>query len=737
VSDSAKCDGKQPRERPGPPFYTVPNAYYDTCHRDNLRYTADAIALRQGDTDHEVLLGFIDEQGKIEQESMAQFLMPQEWKERAPMSYLRQHNNLIASVGGGAPHNTTLVYGHSDFFTEGPCSFDAFKTINTYDKLHMNKKVDNQIPNLYRGQVCLTNPKSARWSNWTVGASWATGHTLGDTTGGEQMAQAHCVSNGGKFDSTNCSSSRRFAIFARPIDCDSAPQSKCDGLHRYGCFSTPNTCGNCTVGYVATTFGHSNEQCVADCSAIPDSVCSSLHRQACARIASGQPQTCGPCLDGYGGVHGYSNTLCTPTGLVAAANANEAALSSCYQIRKALGASARTGQYQVYPSGGGADEGAAGVVVYCEMDTEEGGWTSVFVSDSAQCSDARARRRASSPLFQERHDYFTTCARDNLRYTMDDRDIRVGATDREVLIGFIDRTGAILPAESRARFLQPDEWAESAPMAYLRAHTDVTASVNGADPEIATLVFGNSYFESQCDYRYDESARGFQEDAPSSIGGNTPAGAYHGYRGQVCLMTADSPWYANFSYGEMSKAPLSESEPGYCKSGLSGGAPRRGFAGSEGVPPCTADKRFAIFVREVECDGAPQATCDGLHRRGCFSSRNTCGRCLPGYIGAGPQDAASRSAWDSNEACTPDPNRVEEAAAAGDDDGRRQLAGTVAVEGDAGAAAEQPECVDPQRLREQEVEIEKLRRELESKGRELESQGRELEELRAKGAGTR
>jgi hypothetical protein len=748
VSDSAKCNGKQPRERPGPPFYRVQNDYYDTCHRDNLRYTADALVLRQGVTDYEALIGFIDEQGHIEQKSSAQFLMPQEWKERAPMSYLRQHNNLIASVGGGVPQNTTLVYGHSDFFTEpasGPCSFDAFKTINTYDKHDMNKKVGNTIPNLYRGQICLTDPKAPWYNNFTVGASWGAGHSLGDTVGGEQMAQGHCVSSttaAPGFASYNCSSQKRFAIFARPIDCDSAPQSKCDGLHRYGCFSTPNTCGNCTVGYVASTFGHSNEQCVADCSAIPDSVCSSLHRESCARIASARPQTCGPCLDGYSGVDGYSNTLCAPTGLAVAVQADEAAMSSCYQIRKALGASARTGQYHIYPSGGSADEGADGVVVYCEMGVEEGGWTSVFVSDSGQCSDARARHRASSPLFQERHDYFTTCARDNLRYTMDDRDIRVGATDREVLMGFIGRNGAMLSTESRARFLQPDEWAERAPMSYLRAHTDVTASVNGAEPEITTLVFGNSYFEQDCDYRYDESAgyKGFQEDVPGAIGGNTPKGAYHGYRGQVCLMTSESPWYANFSSSgtasDMSSAPLSESEPGYCKSGLAGGAPRRGFSGSEHVPPCSAEKRFAIFVREVECDEAPQATCAGLHRRGCFSSRNICGRCLPGYVGAGPHDAASRSAWDSNEPCLLDPNR-RAAVSAGELDDRdawRRLAGAGGSD-EPGLVEEQTECVDAQRLREQELENEEQARKNEEQAREIEEQAREIERLRRKVGG--
>jgi hypothetical protein len=68
---------------------------------------------------------------------------------------------------------------------------------------------------------------------------------------------------------------------------------------------------------------------------------------------------------------------------------------------------------------------------------------------------------------------------------------------------------------------------------------------------------------------------------------------------------------------------------------------------------------------------------------------------------------------------------VEEAAAAGDDDGRRQLAGTGTVEGDAGAVVEQPECVDRQRLREQEGEIE-------AQEKEIEKLRREIEELRAR-----
>jgi hypothetical protein len=58
----------------------------------------DARVLREGATDHEALIGFVDEQGGVGPASAARFLMPAEWKHAAPMSYLRQHNRLLASV---------------------------------------------------------------------------------------------------------------------------------------------------------------------------------------------------------------------------------------------------------------------------------------------------------------------------------------------------------------------------------------------------------------------------------------------------------------------------------------------------------------------------------------------------------------------------------------------------------------------------------------------------------------
>lgn len=49
------------------------------------------------------------------------------------------------------------------------------------------------------------------------------------------------------------------------------------------------------------------------CDAAPRSMCMSLYRSPCSSIAAASiANTCGPCLNGYTGVSGYSNTMCMP-----------------------------------------------------------------------------------------------------------------------------------------------------------------------------------------------------------------------------------------------------------------------------------------------------------------------------------------------------------------------------------------------------------------------------------------
>ena len=138
--------------------------------------------------------------------------------------------------------------------------------------------------------------------------------------------------------------------------------------------------------------------------------------------------------------------------------------------------------------------------------------------------------------------------------------------------------------------------------------------------------------------------------------------------------------------------PRSEPEPQFCNSGLAGYDATR----------CSGDRRFAIFVREVECGGAAAAGCAELHRKPCFSSRDTCGGCLDGFVGVGPLLPANRSAGDSNTACAVDPNWVGGR-------GRQLLL----------AGGAEPVCADAAELgmlraevEKKEAEIERLRQEL-------------------------
>jgi hypothetical protein len=226
-------------------------------------------------------------------------------------------------------------------------------------------------------------------------------------------------------------------------------------------------------------------------------------------------------------------------------------------------------------------------------------------------------------------------------------------------------------------------------------------------------VYGSSFFEKHCDYHYNEIHQGFQEDIPSAIGGKAwnTEGEYHGYRGQICIMTAptSSPWWANFSYGDMTQAPLSENQPGYCQSGgLDTGVARYPNDGS--ATKCSATRRFAIFIRAVDCSSQLDSACAKLNRHACFSTENTCGRCLPGFVSEASESAtagvaADRGAWDSNSACWADAPFSPEPAPEPEPEPEPEAAAS------ADLSTLECETADQCRVRELEAEIARLREE--------------------------
>ena len=303
-------------------------------------------------------------------------------------------------------------------------------------------------------------------------------------------------------------------------------------------------------------------------------------------------------------------------------------MQSCYDIIGRV-PSARTGQYVIWS----ADVGSmSSSVVYCEMETLSGGWTAVFVDDSAKCSQIMPRTRPDAPTWQEpverRESYYTECVRDNQLYTLPSFvSAQPTHTDKEVMLGFIDTTGAILGSD-HASFHIPWRWITASPMSYRRQHTTVVnATVAGQIAGDVKLVYGHSkMLWDSCDYD------GMATEASNELDGAVKVGSQ--FAGQICLVADGSPWWTNFAVGEeWGHTQSNERDQGFCTSGVSG---------SWDETRCSAERRFAIFVREVDCSAASAERCAGLNRDPCYSTAGTCGRCLYGYNG---------TAGDRNEPC--------------------------------------------------------------------------------------
>jgi len=127
-------------------------------------------------------------------------------------------------------------------------------------------------------------------------------------------------------------------VFCTPyltsVDCSGASDQTCGAANRQPCTAgvVGNACGNCLFGFTgpagpsnticASTYDAATASCVmhtlnclllaVDCTTRPPAACAALNRQPCSATAF----KCGGCLNGYSGVVGDSNELCTATGMV-------------------------------------------------------------------------------------------------------------------------------------------------------------------------------------------------------------------------------------------------------------------------------------------------------------------------------------------------------------------------------------------------------------------------------------
>ncbi|MDP6944186.1 MAG: fibrinogen-like YCDxxxxGGGW domain-containing protein, partial [Myxococcota bacterium] len=153
-----------------------------------------------------------------------------------------------------------------------------------------------------------------------------------------------------------------------------------------------------------------------------------------------------------------------------------------------------SGDYVIDPTGGGP------FVVYCDMETQGGGWSRIFLADTAN--------HAST----------------NIAYTLDNLALR--DQSNEVLIGFLDTdTGTVV---DEARLALPSNWVQASPMDWPGLNEEVSVRVGDALTPIDTLLRYGSGSLSDC------------------IEGDW--GASGGVQGAICFATtAPSPWWAEFA----------------------------------------------------------------------------------------------------------------------------------------------------------------------------------------------
>ncbi|MGB0592565.1 MAG: LamG-like jellyroll fold domain-containing protein, partial [Myxococcota bacterium] len=193
-----------------------------------------------------------------------------------------------------------------------------------------------------------------------------------------------------------------------------------------------------------------------------------------------------------------------------------------------------SGHYGVDPDGEGGD---APFIVYCDMETDGGGWTRLFVAETGN--------------------YNAT----NIDYTVTSMALRQAAD--EAMIAYVDAEDVVI--DSQARFPMPEAWVVKSPMQYSAEDLAVQATVGGVAVGQRTLRFGTCDHEGPC-------CGGWGSCSSSWL------------HGRVCLCDTTAPYWGfwagpNASYQDAC---------GTSEVNVGGGS-------------CSESRRFSILVRRSVC----------------------------------------------------------------------------------------------------------------------------------------